>query len=766
MKKLLGSLFFALLIGVSYLVLTTPTSSLAINTTANLKVAFIGDSGAGSNFENVLNLIKNEGASMVIHNGDFDYGSNPNNFKAKINQILGANFPYVYVVGNHDIEDAPAWNVNCGRANGCYAKDFQDRMLAAGINIDVSGGGSLDRSMYSLEYQGLKIVAVGKGDFDNSSSGVGNATYAPFIRSKLQNDNHVWKICAWHESQKNIQLGDKGDAMGWGVYEACREMGAIITVAHEHSYHRTKTLTNFQNLVVDPNYVNRPDEERVERGKSFAVVSGLGGASIRSQGRCTPTSYPYGLEPGCNNIWASVYTSSQGAREPNGYGASFMVFNVDGDPSKAKGYFKNVSGQIIDQYTITTTGSSGTNPPSGTATATATARATATATANPTATPGSDYCDVDINQDFFVNQDDYNLFVNNFLTNPILQRRADINSDGIVDISDYAILADHYGAACRAGTPGGGASTAAPNPTATARATATANPTTTPGGSVQSGRLFGSDSPFNKLIPTNAVYTREDRIGTFRPVYEEWSMPLYRVNAGVNVPLVTATVTSSGRTVSWPIPTTANPAPEADAHMGIINRQTNTLYEFWEARWNSTRTAISAGGMKDFALNGNGISNPVNYRVTASGFAVSAGLVTREDMQDNIIDHALSMALSTPYVSKTYVAPAVGGEEAGTGDIPMGARYALPKTLNINALTVHPLTKALLQAARDYGIYVNDGKANTNYQGKELGAIRIEPGLIREKYGIENNQLLLTIQQEVYNVISANGLFRVTGITY
>jgi PKD repeat protein len=73
-------------------------------------------------------------------------------------------------------------------------------------------------------------------------------------------------------------------------------------------------------------------------------VSGLGGRGIRDQLRCLPATYPYG----CSGEWASIYTASQGADE----GALFIEFYVDGNPRKGRGYFKDISGEVIDQFTI------------------------------------------------------------------------------------------------------------------------------------------------------------------------------------------------------------------------------------------------------------------------------------------------------------------------------------------------------------------------------------------------------------------------------
>ena len=58
----------------------------------------------------------------------------------------------------------------------------------------------------------------------------------------------------------------------------------------------------------------------IEKGRSFAFVSGLGGKSIRKERRG-------------GNWWASIYTSKQDAD----FGALFCTFNADGDPDLRAG---------------------------------------------------------------------------------------------------------------------------------------------------------------------------------------------------------------------------------------------------------------------------------------------------------------------------------------------------------------------------------------------------------------------------------------------
>ncbi len=74
----------------------------------------------------------------------------------------------------------------------------------------------------------------------------------------------------------------------------------------------------------------------IEEGRSFAFVSGLGGRSIRGQNRYD--------EP----WWASVYTFNQDAN----FGALFCTFFVNSKPNRARCYFKDIDGNVPDQFEL------------------------------------------------------------------------------------------------------------------------------------------------------------------------------------------------------------------------------------------------------------------------------------------------------------------------------------------------------------------------------------------------------------------------------
>jgi hypothetical protein len=284
-------------------------------------------------------------------------------------------------------------------------------MTRLGITLDDA---NLNDEMYSVVFGGIKIVFVGEKDINTA-----NTVYAPYIKNQMENDDHIWKICSWHKNQQAMQLGGKADEMGWGVYETCREQGAIIATGHEHSYSRTKTLIDIEEQIVDTSLhplVNgvpsNPEKLLVSPGKTFVFVSGIGGSSKRNQDRCLPSIYPYG----CNFEWAKIYTTDQNAE----FGALFITFNIDGDPTKARGYFKNINGEVIDEFEITTT-----TPPT------------------PTVSSGKAG---DANGDAVVDGLDYVFWLVHYNQSTISgSSHGDFDNSGVVDGLDYVTWLTNYG---------------------------------------------------------------------------------------------------------------------------------------------------------------------------------------------------------------------------------------------------------------------------------------------------------------------------------
>lgn len=275
----------------------------------NFKVAFIGDQGINNNSKAVLRLIKSEGADMVLHQGDFDYSNNPDAWNSQITDVLGADFPYFASIGNHDVDAWPG-----------YQKKLQERLDK--INSAKCYG---DLGVNSAcQYKGIYFVLSGIGTY--------GADHIYFLKQALNKSNAKWKICSWHKNQKEMQTGYKGNEVGWEAFEICKNNGAFIVMGHEHAYSRTYSLTDFANQTI----YSSKNNEILTNNVSFAIVSGLGGQSLR--------------EPNPELInsswWAKAYNEN--------YGALFCTFNSKlGNSTTANCYFKTTSGKIIDEFKIT-----------------------------------------------------------------------------------------------------------------------------------------------------------------------------------------------------------------------------------------------------------------------------------------------------------------------------------------------------------------------------------------------------------------------------
>jgi hypothetical protein len=281
-----------------------------------LTVAFIGDQGSGDGVRAVLELIKAEGADLVLHQGDFDYKDDPDSWNALITNVLGADFPYFASIGNHD-------------TNRFYGADGYQAKLKNRMN-KVTGAHCVgDLGVKSAcTFRGLFFILSGVGTIPDKPN---DPSHVAFIREQLAQDRSIWRICSWHKNQRMMQLGEKKDEVGWGPYEACRKGGAIIATGHEHSYARTHLLDGFESLSI----TSTSPTLRLQKGKSFAFVSGLGGIGIRNQDQD-------------GRWWAATYSSDQGAN----YGALFCTFLVDGDPNRASCYFKDIDGKVVDRFDI------------------------------------------------------------------------------------------------------------------------------------------------------------------------------------------------------------------------------------------------------------------------------------------------------------------------------------------------------------------------------------------------------------------------------
>ena len=294
----------------------------SVASAAPVKVAFVGDQGVGEHAQAVLSLIASEGTDLLLIQGDLGYSDNTAElWDANLDNALGADFPVLTVVGNHENHEWPIY------------KELIQRRIDRVDSLSCTGEAGVKAA---CRFANIDIVQVAPGI--REVEGVSpDADYAEFISSSFSTSSERWRICSWHKNMEALQTGAKSDATGWAVYDACLNAGAMVALAHEHAYSRTHLLSDFENQTI----VHKSNDMTLQPGQSFAFVSGLGGWQVRPQ-----------LRGG--DWWASIYTATQGAT----HGALFCSF----EDTTADCYFKAIDGAVPDQFSLSLATSSVTEP--------------------------------------------------------------------------------------------------------------------------------------------------------------------------------------------------------------------------------------------------------------------------------------------------------------------------------------------------------------------------------------------------------------------
>lgn len=281
---------------------------------AAVRIAFFGDQGVSHGAKSVLHMVKDFQADYVVHLGDFDYYDMPRLFRLQYTSILSEDYPYFAVMGNHDLRRVEGYqDVLRESLSNSLASDFCEGDI--GLN-------------YYCIYKGVLIVY--------STVGVLGSNHVEYISSVFERFRHVrFKVCAWHKNQAAYQTGHKRDETGYGVYDLCRQYGAIIATGHEHSYARTKIMSSFEEKTVAS---HDTESVTVKPGETFAIVSGLGGRSIR----------PWEKGHERDEWWASLASASNGVN----YGALFCDFFANNSVDQVYCAFIDISGQVWDSFDV------------------------------------------------------------------------------------------------------------------------------------------------------------------------------------------------------------------------------------------------------------------------------------------------------------------------------------------------------------------------------------------------------------------------------
>lgn len=167
-----------------------------------------------------------------------------------------------------------------------------------------------------------------------------------------------------------------------------------------------------------------------------------------------------------------------------------------------------------------------------------------------------------------------------------------------------------------------------------------------------------------------------------------------------------------------PLPSDARAASGQDQHLVVWQPSTDKMWEFWHmenvgGEW----TAQAAGAMEHVS------ANPGRYDTTAwpgsqdwwgatgTSLPLLGGLITLEEMEAGQIEHALALGIADASPEFVWPAQRSDGATVEPGAIPEGTIFRLPPDLNVNALNLSPVVRAIALAAQRYGMVVRDRTA-------------------------------------------------------
>lgn len=164
-----------------------------------------------------------------------------------------------------------------------------------------------------------------------------------------------------------------------------------------------------------------------------------------------------------------------------------------------------------------------------------------------------------------------------------------------------------------------------------------------------------------------------------------------------------------------PLPANAEAANGSDRELTIYDPVNNRLWDFWKFDKASGK-ACWGGRMLD-TKSSNGIF-PFPYGTTATGLPFIGGQITAEELRRGEIRHVIGISLVDAAPSNVVSWPAGRSDGNGTGIIPEGTRFRLDPSINVDALSIHPVAKIIAKAAQKYGFVVWDraGSVSVRFQ--------------------------------------------------
>lgn len=185
-----------------------------------------------------------------------------------------------------------------------------------------------------------------------------------------------------------------------------------------------------------------------------------------------------------------------------------------------------------------------------------------------------------------------------------------------------------------------------------------------------------------------------------------------------------------------PLPANARPSVGTDGELAVWQPSTDRLWEFWRLghEGNGGWSAWWGGAMRQVSL-GAGVYGPRSWPggestwgAAATSLSLVGGLISLEDLERGVINHAVSMAIPDVRAGE-YALPArrTDGRSTEPFALPEGAHLRLNPALNLKALNLPRVTLMIAEAAQKYGIIINNRAKDVTFQAQDPEPTGTEP---------------------------------------
>jgi hypothetical protein len=151
----------------------------------------------------------------------------------------------------------------------------------------------------------------------------------------------------------------------------------------------------------------------------------------------------------------------------------------------------------------------------------------------------------------------------------------------------------------------------------------------------------------------------------------------------------------------------------SDRHAIMIDTDSCTLYELFDARWNGGSPTAGSGAIWDLrsnALRPNGWTS-----ADAAGLPIYPGLLDYDEVLAGSIKHAIRFTASPTDGSHLWPARHDASDKSGKTYPPMGARFRMKKGFDTDGYSDQ--AKVIMKAMKHYGLILADNGSNWYFQG-------------------------------------------------